>query len=192
MSDERLYKDLKSDCGKCFGLCCIALYFSASEGFPKDKEAGKPCGNLQQDFTCTIHKNLIDKGLKGCTAYECFGAGQKVAQVTYKGRDWMEAPESAQQMFEVFSIMRQLHEMLWYLTEALFIKVGSDIKADLEHSMSETETLTNLDASALLALDIVAHRDKVNVLLKKISQMARSEDHSGENNTLGRRKKGCR
>lgn len=187
--DKKLYKDLKNDCGKCFGLCCIALYFSASESFPNDKESGKPCVNLQHDFTCAIHNSLIDKGLKGCTAYECFGAGQKVAQVTYKGQDWMKAPESAQQMFEVFSIMRQLHEMLWYLTEALFIKMSRDIKDNLERLMSETEALTYLDASSLLGLDIVSHRDKVNILLKKISKIVRTEDNSGEKNTLSRRKK---
>lgn len=43
--DIRLYEKLKNDCGKCFGFCCVALYFSDTEGFPNDKEAGKPCIN---------------------------------------------------------------------------------------------------------------------------------------------------
>lgn len=187
--DKKLYKDLENDCGNCFGLCCVALYFSASEGFPNDKEGGRACAHLQEDFTCTIHNSLTDKGLKGCTAYECFGAGQKVAQVTYKGQDWMKSPESAQQMFQVFSIMRQLHEMLWYLTEALCIKMSLDIKNDLERLMSETEALTYLDAGALSGLDIALHRDKVNLLLKKISKIVRTEDNRGEKNTSSRRKK---
>lgn len=86
--DKELYDNLGVDCQKCFGFCCVALYFSASEGFPTDKDAGKPCINLQSDFGCAIHENLRKKGLKGCTAYDCFGAGQKIAQVTYGGHDW--------------------------------------------------------------------------------------------------------
>jgi hypothetical protein len=35
--NKELYDGLKIDCEKCFGFCCIALYFSASEGFPADK-----------------------------------------------------------------------------------------------------------------------------------------------------------
>ena len=65
--------NLRSDCGKCFGLCCVALYFSASEGFPTNKDAGKPCIYLKPDFSCVVHKDLRKKGLKGCTAYDCFG-----------------------------------------------------------------------------------------------------------------------
>jgi uncharacterized protein YjbI with pentapeptide repeats len=83
--EDKYTKELRVDSEKCFGLCCVALYFSASEGFPTNKEAGKPCVNLKPDFTCSVHKSLIDNGLKGCTAYDCFGAGQKVAQVTLKG-----------------------------------------------------------------------------------------------------------
>ncbi|GAA0824814.1 hypothetical protein GCM10008914_29680 [Clostridium tertium] len=40
------YKELQPDCEKCFVLCCVALYFSAMDGFPVNKDAGKPCINL--------------------------------------------------------------------------------------------------------------------------------------------------
>ncbi|MCD8500650.1 MAG: hypothetical protein LRY71_01920 [Bacillaceae bacterium] len=80
--DKRFYENLKNACSKCFGLCCVALYFSATEGFPTNKEAGRPCPNLKMDFSCVIHNSLAERGLKGCTAYDCFGAGQKVAQST--------------------------------------------------------------------------------------------------------------
>lgn len=45
-SDMRRHS-LRVDCENCFGFCYVALYFSASEGFPADKDAGKPCLNLQ-------------------------------------------------------------------------------------------------------------------------------------------------
>ena len=45
--DEALFNHLKIDCSKCFGLCCVALFFSKCDGFPTDKGAGKPCLNLK-------------------------------------------------------------------------------------------------------------------------------------------------
>lgn len=180
--ENKFNKELKVDCEKCFGLCCIALYFSASEGFPTNKPAGKPCINLQSDFTCSVHKNLRNKGLKGCTAYDCFGAGQKVAQITFGGHDWRQAPESANTMFDAFLIMRQLHEMLWYLNQALVLHTDSSIKEEINSLITDTEELTLLDANSLLSLDIEAHRSKVNILLKNTSELIRTKTFRGKNN----------
>lgn len=173
--------ELKIDCKNCFGLCCVALYFSASEGFPTNKEAGKPCVNLQSDFTCAVHKNLRRKGLKGCTAYDCFGAGQKVSQVTFNGQDWRQAPGSAKSMFEVFLIMRQLHEMLWYLTEAFMLQRDEGIKEQINSLKENTKRLTLLDVDSLLTLDVELHRSKVNMLLQSTSQMIRNKVISEKN-----------
>jgi Pentapeptide repeats (8 copies) len=110
---------LRADCANCFGLCCVALQFERSVDFAFDKAAGDPCVNLEDDFRCGIHARLRDSGFKGCTVYDCFGAGQRVAQETYDGVSWRSAPASAADMYAVFPIVRQLHEMLWYLAEAL-------------------------------------------------------------------------
>jgi len=61
--------------------------FSASADFAIDKDAGQPCPNLRPDFRCSIHDRLRQQGLPGCAVYDCFGAGQQVAQVTFGGRD---------------------------------------------------------------------------------------------------------
>lgn len=166
-------KELKIECEKCFGLCCVALYFSSSEGFPTNKNAGEPCINLQSDFTCSVHNNLRNKGLKGCTAYDCLGAGQKVAQITFSGQDWRQDPESANQMFEAFLIMRQLHEMLWYLTQALSLQTDHGTKVEISLLLDNTKRLTLLDVDSLLALDVAAHRAKVNIHLKNTSELVR-------------------
>jgi len=172
--------DLKPDCKKCFGLCCIALYFSAAEGFPQDKAAGKPCINLKEDFRCKVHESLNKKGLKGCTSYECLGSGQKVSKVTYGGHSWREKPESASEMFEVFIIMRQLHEMLWYLTEAFSLQADKDIKGKID----EIEKLTHLSAEAIIKLDLVTIRMGVNKLLFKISEFMRKKAAYNQKNSL--------
>lgn len=77
--EKELYKEMKIDCEKCFGLCCVALYFPASEGFTEDKDAGIPCINLQSDYKCLVHKKLKSDGFKGGLGYDCFYAGQKVS-----------------------------------------------------------------------------------------------------------------
>ncbi|OOM81291.1 pentapeptide repeat-containing protein [Clostridium sp. BL-8] len=186
--NKELYDGLKIDCEKCFGFCCIALYFSASEGFPADKDAGKPCLNLQSDFSCAIHKNLRKKGLKGCTSYDCFGAGQKVAQGTYRGHNWKQTPEAAKEMFEVFLIMRQLHEMLWYLSEAFRIQSNDSIQNKLKDLIDEVGNITNHNPDSLMKLDIEAYRDRVNLLLHQTSETVRTKALNGQRSTLKRKK----
>lgn len=162
---------LSADCKNCFGLCCVALCFSALEGFPVNKEAGEPCLNLQKDFTCCIHKNLLETGLRGCIAFDCFGAGQKVSLVSYRGRDWRSSPEIANQMFKVFMVMQRLHELLWYLTEALKLMTAHQNYEKLTELLIETEELTHLSPNSLIELDLESHRNKVNPLLIETSQL---------------------
>ncbi|MFG2135985.1 pentapeptide repeat-containing protein [Streptomyces sp. NPDC048650] len=167
--------DLLSDCGSCFGLCCVALPFAASADFAIDKDAGRPCPNLRTDFRCGIHTDLRERGFSGCTVFDCFGAGQKVSQVTFGGEDWRRAPGTARQMFEVFPVMRQLHELLWYLAEALALPDARPAHADLRRALADTERLTRGSAAELTALDVPAHRAEVNALLLRASELVRAE-----------------
>lgn len=164
---------MQGDCENCFGLCCVALPYAASTDFANDKDAGQPCTNLQTDFRCGVHTQLRQIGFRGCTVYDCFGAGQKVSQITFGGTDWRKAPETAKQMFEVFPLMRQLHELLWYLTEALTLPSTDEIHGELSTLLAETERLTNLDPDSLTTQDIAAHRAAVNVLLLRASELVR-------------------
>ncbi|MBC9784706.1 pentapeptide repeat-containing protein [Heliobacterium chlorum] len=167
--------NLKADCVNCFGLCCVALPFLKSVDFPFDKEGGTPCRNLQSDYRCGIHQNLRSQGFKGCTVYECFGAGQKVSQFTYKGNDWRENPESAKEMYDVFPIMQQLYEMLYYLNEALNFKEAQPIYQELQNAIEETERLTELPPKSILALNVLNHRATVSDLLMRASELVRAK-----------------
>lgn len=179
---------LQADCENCFGLCCVALPFAASADFAIDKDAGQPCQNLQSDFRCGVHNSLRQRGFRGCTVYDCFGAGQKVSQVTFGGRDWIQAPESSKQMFEVFKAMRQLHELLWYLTEALTLQPARPIHDALSLELDETKRLTRLDPESLMELDVAAHRADVNALLLRTSELVRAEALRSLKGSSGRRK----
>jgi uncharacterized protein YjbI with pentapeptide repeats len=167
-------RDLRADCARCFGLCCVVPAFSASADFAIDKAAGQPCPHLGPSFRCGIHRQLRPRGFPGCAVYDCFGAGQKVAQVTFGGQDWRQAPHTARQMFAAFTVMRQLHELLWYLAEALALPGARPLHEELRRALGQTEQLAGSRAGALAGLDVAAHRQHVNALLVRASELARA------------------
>lgn len=166
---------LKSDCERCFGLCCVALPFAKSADFPVSKAGGQPCVHLADDFSCGIHDRLREHGYNGCTAFECFGAGQQVSQVTFAGRDWRQEPGTASQMFGAFAVMRQLHEILRYLNEALQWQAARPAWRDLGAAADEVRQLTEGSARQLSDIDIAAVRSKVSPLLAQASALARAD-----------------
>jgi uncharacterized protein YjbI with pentapeptide repeats len=177
-------------------LCCVAPAFAKSADFAIDKPAGRPCPNLAGDFRCAIHDRLPERGFPGCVVFDCFGAGQQVTQVTFGGREWRGTPGIAGQMFAVLPVMRQLHELLWYVTQALELAAARRLHPKLRGALEETTALTAGTPEELLALDLDAHRRRVNPLLQKASELARAgaggrrADYRGAN-FIGRRMKGA-
>jgi uncharacterized protein YjbI with pentapeptide repeats len=173
--DDNILNNLRADCENCFGLCCVALPYAKSADFAFDKDGGTPCRNLQSNYLCGIHNELRNKGFRGCSAYECFGAGQKVSQITYNGKEWRANKEVAQEMFDVYPIMQQLHEMLWYLNEALTIDAAKSIYKELHYCLVETEELTVKSPEFILSIDVTEQRAKVNKLLIHTSELVRPQ-----------------
>lgn len=191
--DNRGAAGLRADCARCVGLCCIAPAFAASADFAIDKGQGQPCPNLGADGRCGIHDRLRDLGFPGCTVYDCFGAGQQVVQVTFGGQDPLRTPASAARLFAAFTVLRQLHELLWYLTEAVTLAQthpprgdgrgdrggdgcgdrGGDLLGALRAALAQTERYTRASAQDLAVLDLTTHRDGVNDLLLRISKQVR-------------------
>jgi uncharacterized protein YjbI with pentapeptide repeats len=166
---------LRGDCGRCFGLCCVVPGFSASADFPVDKPAGRPCLNLAESFRCSVHDELRPRGFVGCTVYDCFGAGQQVSQVVFGRRDWRTTPEIAEPMFRVFKVVRELHELLWYLGEALKLEEAHSFHRDLETARNRIESVTGSGPDTLLGLDVSQHWHDVNALLAGASEAARGK-----------------
>lgn len=166
---------LESDCARCRGLCCVALPFRVSADFAIDKDAGVPCPHLEADYSCAIHARLRDAGFPGCVVYECFGAGQKVSQVTFPGQDWREDPQVAAEMFTAFAVMRQLHELLWYLNEASKLPETGPMRQELTGKLEEVHRLTAASAERLGQLDVAGVRDDANQLLLRASELARAD-----------------
>lgn len=166
---------LQADCGSCFGLCCVALPFARSADFALDKPAGRPCAHLQADYGCGIHAELRGRGYRGCTVFDCFGAGQQVSQVTFGGHDWRESAATARAMFAVFPVMRQVHELLWYLAEALDLPAAQPVYTQLRAMQGRIEALTRGSAEAIVGLNVNALRAEVGPLLSQVSELARSQ-----------------
>jgi hypothetical protein len=145
-----------------------------SPDFAIDKAAGKPCPNLTREFRCGIHNRLRVEGFGGCVAYDCYGAGQKVTQVTFNGQDWRQSPLLAAQMFEVFGVMRQLHGLLMYLSEALTLRPARPLDGELRRKLEELEGYSEESPDALMRLDIASHKREVNDLLLRVSDLVRA------------------
>jgi hypothetical protein len=182
---DRRREELRADCGRCVALCCAAPAFTASADFAINKPAGQPCPNLRADFRCSIHDRLRRAGFSGCAAFDCFGAGQKVAQRTFGGGDWRSEPELAAPMFAAFSVMRALHELLWYLNEALAMPLAEPFRDDLNDLFAATERLTHCGHAELVTLDVNTSRRRGNELLLRVSAGVRDgagyagPDHRG-------------
>nr|WP_308015318.1 hypothetical protein [Cellulomonas chengniuliangii] len=148
--------------------------FSRSSDFAIDKPAGRPCPNLQRDCRCGIHSELDQRGFHGCTVFDCFGAGQKVVQTVFAGRDWHEDPAVAQQMFAVLPVVRQLHELLWHLAEALALDLPAGLRAELAAAGERIDALTRQAPVALAAVEPGDEFQRANPLLQRASEHVRA------------------
>ena len=88
-------------------------------------------------------------------------------------------------MFDVFPVVRQLHELLWYLTEALSLPAARPVHADLREALEKTGELTGLTPEEFAGLDVAAHRQEVNVLLLRTSEPARAGTEGRKKNRRG-------
>ena len=78
-------------------------------------------------------------------------------------------------MFAVFPLMRQLHELLWHITEALDLAPARPVHKDLRGVLARIEALTRGSAESLLELDMAALRGDVNALLLRASELVRAK-----------------
>ena len=175
--------DLRADCARCFALCCVGPAFTRSSEFAIDKPAGTPCPHLGTDHRCTIHDRLREEGFAGCTAYDCFGAGQRLAQETFGGRDWREHPEVAAPMLAALPVVRGLHELLWYLLEALERPEAATLRAELEAVAADTERAASAGPGVIGNADLDRLRGRAAPWLREASRLVRAghagPDHSG-------------
>ena len=165
--------ELVADCSACEGLCCVAPTFARSADFAFDKPAGTPCPHLAGDATCSVHSSLRSRGMVGCTTYDCFGAGQRVVR-GFAGRSWRDSPATARAVFASYAVVRDLHELLWCLTDALGRPGAAAVHADLAQAYDEVARLADGTPDELAEVDVDALRARVGPLLRAASRLVRS------------------
>ncbi len=168
--------DLRSDCARCTGLCCVGLHLVRSADFAIDKPAGAPCPNLRDDFGCGIHARLRESGFPGCVAYDCLGAGQRVTAAVrsaHDGATWRDDPAAARDAFAALPVVTQLHELLWYLAEVMTLPAAAPVHDDARRALDRTAPLAELAPADLLALDVGAVRRDVGPLVDRASALVR-------------------
>ncbi len=164
---------LRADCDRCFALCCTAFGFVRSADFAEDKPAGSPCRHLDDRHSCTIHAVLRDRGFRGCTAFDCFGAGQAVSQRLFSGVSWRERPDTRHRMFAAFGVLRQVHEMIWYLAEAQERTYDAGIRQQVRDLAESLESLSRGNAAHLQSADMDSVHASVRTLLVEVSAEVR-------------------
>jgi uncharacterized protein YjbI with pentapeptide repeats len=165
--------NLRADCGRCTALCCVAPAFARSTDFAIDKPSGRPCPKLLGDLRCGIHRDLRNQGFPGCDVFDCFGAGQQVVQVTFVGRDWRDDPQTAEGVFEAFSVLRQLHELRWYLAESVDLLPEGLLRKEVLRRQAQVERIAEADAEVLVGFDAPSLRRDVGELLGRVSETMR-------------------
>jgi len=105
-------RELRADCARCCGLCCVGPAFDSAQGFAYDKPAHRPCRHLDDTNRCSIHAAREAHGFIGCAGFDCFGAGQWVTRQLLGGGSWRERSADPTAVFDAFHRFRLLHEML--------------------------------------------------------------------------------
>lgn len=170
----RRREELRADCSRCAALCCVVPAFAASADFAINKPARQPCPNLTASFQCSIHAQLRPAGFSGCAAFDCFGAGQAVVQQLFGGRDWRSDPDLAEPMFAAFPVMRQLHQLMFYLNEALDLAPADPLPAQLGDFLQATARMARSRPQELATLDVAAHHQRANSVLVAVSEQTRA------------------
>jgi hypothetical protein len=150
----------------------VALPFQRSRDFAFAKDAGTPCRHLTASDSCAIHADLLGSGMRGCVAYECFGAGQHVTQVLYGGASWRSSPGLAAEMFAVLEVVRRLHEMLVLLDQAV---VHDPSRSTLR---ARVEAATLGTPAEVLAVDVDRLAATVGAALSAVSAAVRGDGPS--------------
>lgn len=176
-------EELRADCARCTGLCCVGPALTVSADFALAVPAGVPCPNLLADSRCGIHDQLRPRGFPGCVAFDCFGAGQQVSRVTFgRAVDWREGQAVAAAAFDALAVLRAVGEVRWYLVEAAELVAqgsgatgpgGPGLGAAVLALRERTAALSTAGPEVLAALDVAALRGEAGELLARVSEGAR-------------------
>ena len=162
--------DLVPDCASCAALCCVATSFDVSPAFSFDKAAGSRCRHLRNDDRCGIHDELEERGLTGCAAYDCYGAGQRATRLLAGSHD-------DDRRNGTFLVLRTIHELVWLLTEAEKLCPASppDLARALRDAIDALDGVARGSVTALLDFDWETASSSAHAVLRRVGEALRNE-----------------
>ena len=180
---DRSLPVLRADCGELLRLVLCGAVVPGL-GRLRDRQGRRPAlPESAADFGCGIHGRLREDGFKGCTVYDCFGAGQRVPSRRTTGGAGARRRRPPDRCSRCSASCVNLHELLWYLTLAQPMVPAGPLRGTLRSAVEETEALARRDAVGLAALlegtVVAAHRDRISALLSTVSDLARTDARRG-------------
>ena len=166
--------ELLADCDSCLGLCCIAHYFSIGEEYSIDKEQYVPCPNLDKNYRCSIHKNLVNEGMSGCSSFNCWGAGQRACRRVTTKPNWQTFPDSAQNLFEIYFKLREIHKLIRPLMTMLDTCSDNILSDKIKLKIDDLNHLAELPDMELRSLDLTPTIKIIYSLVKTINDTAKN------------------
>jgi hypothetical protein len=88
-------------------------------------------------------------------------------------------------MFAAFAVVRNLHELLYYLDEALALRPARRLRGELREAFDGIEDLASGPVDGLLALDMAPLRHGVGDLLDRVSTLVRANAGGGADSDAG-------
>jgi hypothetical protein len=161
---------LRGDCARCQGLCCVSLPFDRGESFGFDKPANVSCRHLQPSNACRIHRELHARGQSGCAAYDCYGAGQRITQELFAGVSWQRQPQARVDLFEAFRRLKRVHELRLLLHEAGRLALPAVRASERQQLVTRLEPADGLTRAGLAALELPALEADVHAWLRSLSR----------------------
>ncbi len=153
---------LQRDCSRCHALCCVVLPHAREDGFPATKAPGVPCPHLTEDQRCSFYGDLTQRGLYGCAAFDCLGAGPAAL------RRMGDTAGDSEILFQVYTQLLLLHQLDWYLHQAFETAQTPRFRVRILELRAENAALRALPVPELLALEPDTHRNRVHTTLRQL------------------------
>jgi hypothetical protein len=158
--------DLVADCTRCAALCCVATSFDAGPAFAFGKAAGERCRHLTRDTRCAVHDELAARGMAGCAAYDCHGAGPRVT------RAFAVAGRSERDRNEAFLASKVVHELLWQLSEARVLcpPAHTALRRELAREIERLERAAREPLAPPSERALERRRERAAALLRRVGE----------------------
>lgn len=152
----------------------MVFAFEKGPDFAIDKPAGQGCLHLDAGFGCKIYGQREEAGFAGCQRFDCLGAGQRVSLDYFADQDWRGTPAIIPEMIELFRKLREVHRLYELLSLTQALPLPAKLISEREQLMLELHPAETRSKEALLALDELDLKTRVDRFLSSLRTVVRN------------------